>query len=218
MLKIVLLMLAVLVPASSSPAEAGHVTAEGVAAIEGPLPAARAAAVEDAQLNAVEQAVGILIGPQKQVEHYQAIRDTILLRAKGYVKHWQSVNERTDSGLLRVTLDAEIDMDKLANDLSAMGLRGKEKTGTRAVTILLTGITRQQLASFKEVLMKQVRGAANVDERSYSGNVAKVRVDTSNSVQALSDELTSRDFGGFSIEVTGSTSGSLELRVVQKTK
>ena len=55
------------------------VTAEGVAAIQGNnLDIARDAAIEDAQKRAVEQAIGILIDSQTQVENYQLISDKIL--------------------------------------------------------------------------------------------------------------------------------------------
>ena len=66
------------------------------------------------------------------------------------------------------------------------------------------------------MLLKQVRGIRNLHERSFSGTTAKVQVDSKSSAQILSDELALKDFGGFSVEVTGSTANSLELKVVPK--
>jgi hypothetical protein len=67
--------------------ESKTVTAEGVAAIQGNAQdIARDAAIEDAQKRAVEQAIGILIDSQTQVENYQLISDNILSQTKGYIK------------------------------------------------------------------------------------------------------------------------------------
>ena len=70
------------------------VTAEGVAAIQGNArDIARDAAIEDAQKRAVEQAIGILIDSQTQVENYQLISDKILSQTKGYIKRY-AITER----------------------------------------------------------------------------------------------------------------------------
>jgi hypothetical protein len=53
------------------------------------------------------------------------------------------------------------------------------------------------------------------DGRCCNG-VAKVSVDIKGSAQTLSDELSLKDFGTFTVDVTGSTANSLELKVVPK--
>ncbi len=103
--------------------ESRMVTAEGVAGIQGNAKdIARDAAIEDAQKRAVEQAVGILIDSQTQVENYQLISDKILSQTKGYIKHYSIVGETEDSGLLRVTINAEVALGKLTDDLSGIGI------------------------------------------------------------------------------------------------
>ena len=367
--------------------ETKFVTAEGVAAVQqGAIDIARDAAVEDAQKKAIEQAIGIFIDSQTQVENFQLISDNILSQVKGYVTRYNLIDERQDSGLLRVRINAEISLGKLSDDLSAIGIlmarmhkprtmiliaeqnigselrawwaepRGQETEigvventfmdrftekgfefidheaaakeikvtpayrtpnlsmaqarslgnqadaevvivgkalakyygevgggmksaqadlsaravrtdtgqvlaavtthaaavhitdtsagiealrkasnqaaeemltkllaaysretgGTRPVTITVTGLTKAQFVKFKDVLLKQVRGIRNLHERSFSGTTAKVQVDSKSSAQILSDELSLKDFGGFSVEVTGSTANSLELKVVPK--
>jgi hypothetical protein len=99
------------------------VTAEGVAAIQGNArDIARDAAIEDAQKRAVEQAIGILIDSETQVENYQLISDKILSQTKGYIKRYNVIGESEDSGLLRVSINAEVSLGKLTDDLSGIGI------------------------------------------------------------------------------------------------
>ncbi len=103
--------------------ETKTVTAEGVAAIQqGAVDIARDAALEDAQKRAVEQAIGIMIDSQTQVENYQVISDKILSQIKGYITRYHIIGENQDSGLLRVRITAEVAMGKLSDDLSAIGV------------------------------------------------------------------------------------------------
>jgi hypothetical protein len=103
--------------------ETKSVTAEGVAAIQGNArDIARDAALEDAQKRAVEQAVGILIDSQTQVENFQLISDKILSQTKGYIKRYTIVGETVDSQLLRVRINAEVSLEKLTDDLTGIGI------------------------------------------------------------------------------------------------
>jgi hypothetical protein len=93
----------------------------------------------------------------------------------------------------------------------------KEVGGSRSISITISGFTtKAQFVKFKDVLKNQVRGIKNLHERSYQNGVAKVSVDSKNSAQILSDELAIKDFGTFSVDITGSTANSLELRVMPK--
>jgi hypothetical protein len=103
--------------------ESKTVTSEGVAAIQGNArDLARDAAIEDAQKRAVEQAIGILIDSQTQVENYQLISDKILSQTKGYIKRYNIASETVDSGLLRVQINAEVALGRLTDDLSGIGI------------------------------------------------------------------------------------------------
>jgi hypothetical protein len=122
--KFLLVVLSLLAFASAGQAqETRTVTAEGVAAIQqGAVDIARDAAVEDAQKRAVEQAIGIMIDSQTQVENYQVISDKILSQIKGYITRYNIVGENQDSGLLRVRITAEVSLGRLTDDLSAIGV------------------------------------------------------------------------------------------------
>lgn len=386
---VIISFLSLLASGRSWAEETKFVTAEGVAAVQqGAIDIARDAAVEDAQKKAIEQAIGVFIDSQTQVENFQLLSDNILSQVKGYIKRYTIIDERTDSGLLRVKINAEVSLGKLSDDLSAIGIlmarmhkprtmvliaeqnvggelrawwtepRGQEtgigvaenvfmgkftekgfefvdhqaaareikvtpayrtpdlsavqaKTladqadaevvivgkalakyygevgggmksvqadlsaravrtdtgqvlasvtthaaavhitettagiealrkaanqaaedmltkilavysretgGTRPVTIIITGLSKAQFAKFKDVLLNQVRGIRNLHERSFSGTTAKIQVDSKSSAQILSDELSLKDFGSFSVEVVSSTANSLELKVVPKLK
>jgi hypothetical protein len=103
--------------------ETKTVSAEGVAAIQGGArDIARDAAIEDAQKRAVEQAIGILIDSQTQVENYQLISDKILSQTKGYIKRYNVTGESVDSDLLRVRINAEVVLGRLTEDLSGIGI------------------------------------------------------------------------------------------------
>ena len=103
--------------------ETKFVTAEGVAVIQGnAMDIARDAALEDAQKRAVEQAIGILIDSQTQVENYQLISDKILSQTKGYIKRYNVVGETADGSLLRIRINAEVSLSQLTDDLTGIGI------------------------------------------------------------------------------------------------
>ncbi len=218
-----LILVCVLIARLSPAQETRTVTAEGVAAIDrGALDTARDAAVKDAQKRAVEQAIGLMIDSQTQVENYQVISDKILSRIKGYITRYTVIGQNQDSGLLRVRINAEVSMGKLNEDLSAIGVltgrmhKPRTMGGTRPVLITIIGLNKTQFVKFKDVLRNQVPGIKDLHERSFNGNTAKISVDSKIGAQQLSDELVMRDFGTFSVEVVGSTANSLELQVIQK--
>ncbi len=383
-----LLSFMILFAASSASAqESKMVAAEGVAVIQqGRMDIARDQALEDAQKRAVEQAIGILINSQTQVENYQLISDNILSQTKGYIKRYDVSGEVTEGTLLRVRINAEVSLGKLGDDLSAIGIllgqmhkprtmvmiaeqnighewnawwwgpRGqqtdvgvventimdkftqkgfefvdhqvaakeikvtsayqvqdlnadqarilgseagaevvitgkavskiqgevgggmksaqadlsaravrtdtgqviasatthaaavhisevtagiealkkaandasdqmlakilavysKEVGGLRSINITINGLDKTQFVKFKDALRNQVRSIKDLHERSFSGTTAKISVDSKSSTQVLSDELLSRNFGAFTVEIISSTANTLELKVTAK--
>ncbi len=112
-----------LVSPSLAQEESKMVTGEGVAVIHnGQKDIARDAAIQDAQQRAVEQAIGVLIDSQTQVENYQVISDKIMSQTKGYIKRYNITNEVDEGNLLRVFINAEVSLGKLSDDLSAIGI------------------------------------------------------------------------------------------------
>ncbi|HUI68646.1 MAG TPA: flagellar assembly protein T N-terminal domain-containing protein [Nitrospirota bacterium] len=117
------LLLSIICVRDASAQETRTVSAEGVASIQqGAVDMARDAALEDAQKRAVEQAIGILIDSQTQVENYQLISDKILSQTKGYISRYNVTGETQEGSLLRVRVTAEVSLGKLNDDLSAIGI------------------------------------------------------------------------------------------------
>lgn len=118
-----LLSLFIVISPVTAQEESRTVTAEGVAVVQGDsLDIARDAAISDAQQRAVEQAIGILIDSQTQVENFQVISDNILSQTKGYIKRYNVVREAREDNLLRIAITAEVALGKLSDDLSAIGI------------------------------------------------------------------------------------------------
>jgi hypothetical protein len=353
---------------------------------QGAIDMARDAALEDAQKRAVEQAIGILIDSQTQVENYQLISDKILSQTKGYISRYNVTGETQEGALLRVRITAEVSLGKLNDDLSAIGILlgqmhkprtmimiaeqnighewyawwwgyhgeqtdigvventfmdvftqkgfefvdhataakeirvtgayktqdlsveqaktlgnqadaevvivgkalaklygdigggmksvqadlsakavrtdtgqviatatahaaavhitdttagiealkkasnqaaeqmmekilsvySREAGGTRPISITITGLNKTQFVKFKDALRNQVRGIKDLHERSFNGTTARISVDSKVSAQTLSDDLSLRDFGTFTVEVVSSTPNSLELKITPK--
>ena len=123
MLILMLLPLVLLINTAIGQEESKTVTAEGVAVIQdGRKDIARDAAIQDALQRAVEQAIGVLIDSQTQVENYQVISDKILSQTKGYIKRYNITSQVPEENLLRVTINAEVSLGRLSDDLSAIGI------------------------------------------------------------------------------------------------
>jgi hypothetical protein len=108
--------------------------------------------------------------------------------------------------------------NEAADDMIAkiLAVYAKESGGTRSINITISGLNKTQFVKFKDVLKNQVRGIKDLHERAFTGNTARISVDSKNSAQMLSDELALKDFGTFSVEVVGSTPNSLILKVGPK--
>jgi len=123
-IKFCLLLLSLIICIRDASAqETRTVSAEGVATIQqGAVDMARDAALEDAQKRAVEQAIGIMIDSQTQVENYQLISDKILSQTKGYISRYNVTGETQEGPLLRVRITADVSLGKLNDDLSTIGI------------------------------------------------------------------------------------------------
>jgi hypothetical protein len=102
-------------------AQNSEVQAIGVAAIMGgDKAAARDRAIADAQRKAVEQAVGTMVSSETVTENFELVSDKIFSKAKGYVKKYQIVTEKEDSGTIMVTIKATVGAGDLKKDLDGV--------------------------------------------------------------------------------------------------
>lgn len=114
-----------------------QITAEGVASVGNDPAAARDKAIEDALRRAVEQAVGTIVESETAVENYQLLSDKIYSHSSGYVKDYKVVSEKTEGGLLRVTVAANVSSGELNNDLSAIGLLQRRMKYPRVMVMIV---------------------------------------------------------------------------------
>lgn len=82
---------------------------------------ARDQALDDAQRNAVEQAVGVMIWSETVTENFMLTKDVILSNTSGYVAHYEVLDEgKEDPYTYKVTIKATVKTGKLREDGEAI--------------------------------------------------------------------------------------------------
>lgn len=77
-------------------------------------------AIRQAQRAAVEQAVGVFIRSQTEVENFEVKKDKIMSRTQGYVTSFTVLKAETTPDDFTVRISAVISLDKIKDDLMAM--------------------------------------------------------------------------------------------------
>ena len=93
--------------------------------IEGDLAKTRELAVANGLQQAVEQAVGILIYSETQVENYELIKDSIRLRSAGYVSSYEIKDLWVEQNICKVMLTVRIKRGTMIEDLQELRLNLK---------------------------------------------------------------------------------------------
>ncbi|MGQ9487140.1 MAG: hypothetical protein ACUVSV_03995 [Armatimonadota bacterium] len=97
-----------------------EIVASGMAAIGKDRAAAIEEAVLDAKRNAVEQALGVLVNAEAMAQNYEVVWETIRTRSQGYVKQWEQVGEPewdARNGLVKVRIRAMVAAAEAVKDL-----------------------------------------------------------------------------------------------------
>jgi len=95
--------------------------AEKVVEIDGLSGISKEDAIRQAQRAAVEQAVGVFIHSQTEVENFEVKKDKIMARTQGYVTRFTVLKaEKSPDGAHTVRISAVISLDKIKDDLMAM--------------------------------------------------------------------------------------------------
>jgi len=119
-------------------ASAAPVEAEGLAAIlNNNMAGARKQALLNAQRNAVEQGVGLVLDSKTVSENFEIIRDKVLTSAQGFVTKYTILDEgpTADQQSYRVKIRAEVAQDLLKDRLSALRILHKEMGNKRVMVI-----------------------------------------------------------------------------------
>jgi len=115
-----------------------RVTAKGMSFFEaGREVVAREKAMDEAKRAAIEQAVGTLVVSRTVVEDFQVVKDQIFSRTAGYLKNLNVLEEKkSDLGTYEVTIQAEVEIADLVNDLDRFNrILGWQKNPRIAIAV-----------------------------------------------------------------------------------
>ena len=118
--------------------EAKEVVATGLGSIMGgDVAHARDDAIEDALRTSVENAVGVYLTSETQVENYQLIEDNIYSKTQGYIQKYDVIREeKRNEQLYEVTVKAVVKMADLKNDLDAIATLIRRKNTPRMMVMI----------------------------------------------------------------------------------
>ncbi len=115
---------------------AASVEATGMGAVTVSKSQAREDALNDAQRNAVEQTLGSMLTSETLVENYMLVKDKILTRVQGYVKHYTIKSEKFANNEYTIVISAEVEEMDLADDVAALaGLLPRMNYPSLAISI-----------------------------------------------------------------------------------
>jgi hypothetical protein len=130
-------LLGLLLPAAA-PARATEVEAVGEAAVlNNNLAGARKQALLNAQRNAVEQGVGLVLDSKTVAENFEIIKDKVLTSAQGFVTRYTVLEEgpTPDQQTFRVKIKAEVSQDLLEDRLSALRILHQAMGNKRVMVV-----------------------------------------------------------------------------------
>ncbi len=112
------------------------IRAEGMATIHSNfVDIARDKALENAQRNAVEKAMGVMVSSSSEVENFQLKMDRILAESSGFISRYTVVSEKREGDTYRVTIEAEVGADKLKDRMTAVNLIMARKSKPRIMVV-----------------------------------------------------------------------------------
>jgi hypothetical protein len=112
------------------------VRAVGMATIHsGAVDIARDKAIENAQRNAVEEKVGVMITSFSEVENFQVKMDQILSESKGFINTYAIVSEERAGDSYKVTIEADVGTGRLKDRMEAIALIMARKSKPRLMLL-----------------------------------------------------------------------------------
>ena len=112
------------------------VRAVGMATInKGAVDIARDKAIENAQRNAVEEKVGVMITSFSEVENFQVKMDQILSESKGFINNYTIVSEERAGNAYKVTIEADVGAGRLKDRMEAIALVMARKSKPRLMLL-----------------------------------------------------------------------------------
>ncbi len=134
------------------------VRAVGMATIyKGSVDIARDKAIENAQRNAVEEKVGVMITSFSEVENFQVKMDQILSESKGFINTYNIISEGRDKDTYKVTIEADVGTGRLKDRMEAIALIMARKSKPRLMLLFSEQAQKDAIAeaAMAKYLMSQ---------------------------------------------------------------
>jgi hypothetical protein len=133
-------------------------------------------AVENAQRDAVEKAIGVMISSSTEVENFQVKRDHILSESQGFINDYKVVSESRADNQYRVVIEADVGMGRLKDRMTAVNLIIARKAKPRLMIIFSEKAQKDAMAEAamtKFLLSKGFRilDAATIKQTQDLGNL-----------------------------------------------
>jgi hypothetical protein len=163
---------------------------------------------QDAILNALKEAVRISLLefiPSSLLDENAVALDTeIFSRVTQYVQTFKILSETGKADGHEVLLQAQIDLHKLRDSLSAIGLLGEKAAQGEIVRIrmVLAEVSRYPwYREFEDFLREDLDFIRGVRLRSVMTGEFTMDIELIGDIQSLLDALTTKEFGGFFLEI-----------------
>lgn len=162
--------------------EAVQVRGEGVVGFTDPA-RSRGDAIEAAQRDAVEKAVGVMIESETTMQNYALVKDEVLSRSKGFIRTYSVVREGRDRELYKVVIDAVVVKAAFVKDMDAAIENLYQRVGKPRVMVVIKEkyldkkgrVDQEVSANEKGISEKEIRkilikrGFTFVDARAAAG-------------------------------------------------
>jgi hypothetical protein len=163
---------------------------------------------QDAILNALKEAVRISLlefFPSSILEENTIMLDMeIFSQVTQYVRTFKILSETGKADGHEVLLQAQVDLQKLKESLSAIGLLGEKVVQEEIVRIrmVLTEVSRYPwYREFEDFLRESLDFIRGVQLRSVMTGEFTMDIELIGDIQPLLDALTKKEFGGFFLEI-----------------
>jgi len=92
----------------------------------------------------------------------------------------------------------------------------EKATTSGEVRLVISEVKFNQLVQFEKVLKTEISGVEAVHRRSFEAGIATIDVQAKIDAQQLAEELATKKFEGFNVEVTGFTANRVDLKLQGK--
>jgi hypothetical protein len=184
-----------------------RIEAQGAATIHNNMvDVARDKAIDNAQREAVEKAVGVMVSSFTEVENYQVKMDQILSESHGFINTYKVLDEKREGNQYRVTIEADVSVNRLKDKLEAVNLILSRKSRPRLMVLIGQGEKRDAVAESAMIKHFLSRGFKLVETKGVNRELSRYNLTVVADDAAAASKLGSRY--GAEVLVVGRTEAS----------